>query len=47
MSENEEPKMSVNPGYVLGQLSRAILSAVENPDASVRQRAMERIKQWE
>jgi len=47
MSENEEPKISVNPGYVLGQLSRAILSAVENPDAIVRQRAIERIKQWE
>ena len=47
MSENEEPKISVNPGSVLGQLSRAILSAVENPDAIVRQRAIERIKQWE
>ena len=47
MSENEEQKSLVNPGYVLGQLSRAILSSVENPDTSVRQRAIERITQWE
>jgi hypothetical protein len=47
MAENEEPKMSVNPGYVLGQLSRAISSATEHSDPLVRQRATERMKRWE
>lgn len=47
MAENEEQKMSVNPGYVLGQLSRAISSSTEHSDPLVRQRAAERIKRWE
>jgi hypothetical protein len=47
MPENEGPKTSVNPGYVLGQLSRAISAATHNPDPSVRQRAVERTKRWE
>jgi hypothetical protein len=47
MSEQEDPKISANPGYVLGQLSRAISAATQHPDAAVRQRAIERTKRWE
>jgi len=47
MAENEEPKTSVNPGYVLAQLSRAITNSTEHPDPLVRQRAVERTKRWE
>jgi hypothetical protein len=47
MPENESPKTSVNPGYILGQLSRAISAAIQHPDPSVQQRAIERTKRWE
>src|SRR6266700_3753743 len=47
MAENEEPKTSVNPGYVLTQLSRAITNSTEHPDPLVRQRAIERTQRWE
>jgi hypothetical protein len=45
--EEEELKISVNPGYVLGQLLRAISAATEHLDPGVRQRAIERTKRWE
>jgi hypothetical protein len=47
MAENEGLKISVNPGYVLGQLSKAISAATEHPDAAVRRRATERAQRWE
>jgi hypothetical protein len=47
LPENEGPKTSVNPGYVLGQLSRALSAAAQHPDPSVRQRAIERTNRWE
>jgi hypothetical protein len=46
MPENEDSNATVNPGYVLGQLSRAISAATEHPDEAVRQRARERIQRW-
>ena len=45
--EQEELKLSVNPGYVIGQLQRAISAATEHLDPGVRQRAIERTKRWE
>lgn len=47
MSDHKNPKISVNPGYVLGQLSRAISAGSQHPDPAVRQRAIERTRRWE
>lgn len=42
-----EREISLNAGYALGQLSRAMSTAAEHPDPTVRQRASERTKRWE
>ncbi len=47
MLDDNDTKSSINPGYVLGQLSRALTTAAEHPDVAVRQRAVKRIASWE
>lgn len=46
MSEDDGIRASINP-YVLGQLSRAITTAVGHPDMAVRRRTLARIERWE
>jgi hypothetical protein len=40
MPESDNTGISINPGYVLGQLSRAMVAAKEHPDEAARQRAV-------
>jgi hypothetical protein len=46
MPEDNGNRPSISP-YVVGQLSRAITTAADHPDAAVRQRALKRIEHWE
>src|SRR5215471_2975169 len=47
MQPKDNPQVSVNPGYVLAQLSRAMTAASEHPDPAVRQHAIERTARWQ
>jgi len=47
MPGSDDRETSINPGYVVGQLCRAIAAAREHPDAAVRQRALKRIERWQ
>jgi hypothetical protein len=40
-------KLEANPGYALGQLSRALHASEQPADPAVRQRAQARVAQWE
>src|SRR5215470_12945696 len=44
--KEEEEQIRVNPGYVLGQLSRAFVTSQEHEDTKVRVRASKRIADW-
>jgi hypothetical protein len=46
-SDDTNQKLQVNPGYVVGQLLRAISPSATHADPSARQRALERVKRWE
>lgn len=46
-SDDTNQKLQVNPGYVVGQLLRAISTSATHADPSARQRALERVKRWE
>lgn len=41
-----EESLSVNPGYVVGQLAKALQTSQSHPDATTRQRAERKIDQW-
>ncbi|MBI4618285.1 MAG: hypothetical protein HY720_32095 [Planctomycetes bacterium] len=44
---DQEPRLTANPGYAIGQLHRALRAVAEHPDPAVRARAAEKIRRWE
>lgn len=47
MSESDETRQwRVNPGYVVGQLMRALETAATHPDAATRARAVQKASTW-
>jgi hypothetical protein len=47
MSTSRTDKLTINPGYVVGQLARALASAEQHPDDAVRARSADKVRKWE
>jgi hypothetical protein len=45
-SNPNPPEIGVNPGYAFGQISTALRTAEEHPDAATRTRARSKIQKW-
>jgi hypothetical protein len=43
---SSDPKVTINPGYVVGQLTRALTAAEYHADPAVRERAAEKVRKW-